>query len=238
MANKNGNGITLESLASDINTNTDDLIPIVERMGIRDAKPDTVVPIAIAQNIKIAKAQRDQLVKPQLEGEHENEGKEETVGRSLKQKEVKAIAKEVGLTQVVIRELGRAVHDRECQVAALMGFQEQERRQRAEEAYITGSAIAKLKQLKRRNQELEEIEKELIEEGLSDENSPEAIAASMGVDLNNLLGSIQSDTNNQAQSQLNRQAGLEALMGGKEPTEEDLLSNPFLNLAYRRSKNQ
>lgn len=232
--NEAAKGILLEQLATELETSTEDLIPIVKRLGISDPSIGTVIPEAIATNIKVAKSHRDKVVKPQLK-----EGAEETpeINRKLSRKEVKEIANDLSMTQIVVRELDRALHNRECQIEALRGFQEQERKQQKQDAYETGAIVAQLQELKRRGKELDYEENALVDEGLSTENTPTAIASSMGVDLQGLLNDLESDTTKQTVAFLERNEGIQQLLEGTEP-EGGEPSNPFVKLAYQRFRNQ
>lgn len=233
MSSKNGTkGIKLQALAEELGTDIEVLAPIAEKLGISSPNSDTPIPDAIATNIKIAKAKRDEMVKQLTEGSEVPE-----INRKLNKKEVKAIAHDLGVTQVSVRELDRALHNWECQIAALKGFQEQERLQQKQDAYSTGAIVAKLQELKQRGEALKKEESALIEEGLSNENSFHQIAKSMGVDVQKLIGEIEADTTNQATAFLNRAEGIQGLLEGEEMKGGEV-DNPFVRLAYQRFRKQ
>ena len=266
---KNGNGkaadeqilvleevapLTVEALALEIQMNVGDLLPLLDKMGLKKATEATVVPDAIAKNARLAVAARNRIVAPQAPalaaGKEEDtqseaqaqqpqseEAKPEEggieVARKLKLSEIKDVAKATGLTQTIVKQLDQALHDRACQLAFLEGFQRQQREQEAKAALETGELTAKLQDIQARSKDMDERESLLIQEGLSSTNHPTEIAKKMGFDLDSILNSIQTNTEGKAVAGLAQSDAIQAILEGNEPTEEQL-SNPFVRLAYQR----
>lgn len=219
---ENGNGklalvtevTTVAQLAAECSINLEDLIPLLGKMGLKDANGETVVPVAIANNARVAVASRNKT----------SEAKKESPGEiapQLDRKEIRAIAKETGLTQTLVRSLDAALHNRACQLAFLQGMQEHDKGYQIQDAKEAGKLAAKLQEVQRRQEELQDLEQHLIEEGLGESNSPTAIAKGLGIDLDVLLGAIKTNEDKAAETTLD--------LGGEG-------ENPFSQLTRKRSQ--
>lgn len=247
--------LTVEVLADEIQMNVEDLLPLLDKMGLKKATGATVVPENIAKNARLAVAARNRIVAPQApalaagKDEQQPEAQQPQtqaeqpkpeeggieVSRKLKLSEVKDVAKATGLTQRIIKELDQALHDRACQLAFLEGFQRQQREQETKAALETGELTAKLQDIQQRSKQMDEQEALLIQEGLSSTNHPTELAKKMGIDLDGILGSLQEKTEGAAIAGLAQSDIIQAILDGKQPTEEQL-ANPFIRLAYQRSQ--
>lgn len=225
--------LSVKDLANELVIEVEALLPLLAKMGLKDASSDTSVPEAIAQNARAAaKARNNTVALPQSASRLENENEGEEISRKLKKNEVKAIAQDTGLTQVVVRGLDKAMHDRECQLAFLEAFNQVERGERLQEARDAGTLAAKLSSLQKRKAELDDRESEILEEGLEDK-SGSAIAKGIGYNLEAMLESLEQSSNETAKKQLDRDAAIRTINEGGKPSEESL-SDPFVKLAYRR----
>lgn len=239
------NLLTVAELASEINLTVPELLPLVSKMGLKNASEQTKVPPAIADNTRIAVKSRNNVValpqaKPaESQGEQPSQSpdKELTVSRKLKLTEIKDISKASGLSQSVVRGLDQALHNRELQLAFLEGYQQIEREKQLKTAMETGKVAAQLQELKSREQQLNEREEELIEEGLNGKAHPVAIAEALGIDLDGLLSDLQESTEKRIMTLINQTDAIAKINKGQEPTAEEL-ANPFVLLAYNRSKKQ
>lgn len=241
--------LTVAELASEINLTVPELLPLVAKMGLKNASETTKVPTAIADNTRIAVKSRNNVVAlPQAKPVAESQGEQPTqqqssddgsiVSRKLKLTEIKEISKASGLSQSVVRGLDQALHNRELQLAFLEGYQQIEREKQLKTAMETGKVAAQLQELKSREQQLNEREEELIEEGLNGGKAhPVAIAQALGIDLDGLLSDLQESTEKRMVSQINQAEAIAKINNGQEPTAEEL-ANPFVLLAYNRSKRQ
>lgn len=257
--------LTVQALADEIQMNAEDLLPLLEKMGLKKATGATVVPENIAKNARLAVAARNRIVAPQApalaagKDEQQPEAQQPQtqaeqpkpevsasgsdvgasggieVSRKLKLSEIKDVAKATGLTQTVVKQLDQALHDRACQLAFLEGFQRQQREQETKAALETGELTAKLQDIQQRSKQMDEQETLLIQEGLSNTNHPTELAKKMGIDLDGILGSLQEKTEGAAIAGLAQSDIIQAILDGKQPTEEQL-ANPFIKLAYQRSQ--
>lgn len=238
--------LTVAELAEEINLTAPELLPLVSKMGLKNATESTKVPLAIADSARIAAKSRNNVVAlPQAktaesQGEQPKSGQPDsdlTVSRKLKLSEIKDISKASGLSQSVVRGLDQALHNREMQIAFLEGYQAIERQKQLRSALETGKVAAQLQDLKAREQALEEREQELLEEGLSESVHPTAIAAALGIDLDGLLGELQESTEKRMISKMSQSEAIAKITKGQEPTAEEL-ANPFVLMAYNRSRRQ
>lgn len=238
--------LTVAELANEINLTVPELLPLVSKMGLKNASEQTKVPAAIADNTRIAVKSRNNVVAlPQAKPAADSQGdqpsqqsdNELTVSRKLKLTEIKDISKASGLSQSVVRGLDQALHNRELQLAFLEGYQQIEREKQLKTAMETGKVAAQLQELKSREQQLNEREEELIEEGLNGKAHPVAIAEALGINLDGLLSDLQESTEKRMMSQINQTDAIAKISKGQEPTAEEL-ANPFVLLAYNRSKKQ
>lgn len=238
--------LTVAELAEEINLTAPELLPLVTKMGLKNATESTKVPPAIADSARIAAKSRNNVVAlPQAkaaesQGEQPKSGQPDgdlTVSRKLKLSEIKDISKASGLSQSVVRGLDQALHNRELQLAFLEGYQAIERQKQLRSALETGRVAAQLQDLKTREQALGEREQELLEEGLSESVHPTAIAEALGIDLDGLLSDLQESTEKRMVSKMSQSDAIAKINNGQEPTAEEL-ANPFVLLAYNRSKRQ
>lgn len=228
---------TVLDLSKELEIPSSELIPLLAKLGIKKATETAEIPEAIANNIRAASSQRAKVLnfaKPTNPVQDlESPGQIEEVSRKLKPSEVRNIAEACNLTQVVVRGLEKAQHDREVQIAFLKGYQEIQRKQQQEIALESGKIAAQLQHLKERDRQLSEEEEELIEQGLSEDCHPVAIASKLGVDLDGLFQDLQQSTEKYALDKVNQQEAISKVLSGEEPTAEEL-ANPFVLLAYRR----
>ncbi|HEY9598326.1 MAG TPA: hypothetical protein V6D33_11710 [Cyanophyceae cyanobacterium] len=235
--------LTVAELAEEINLTAPELLPLVSKMGLKNATESTKVPPAIADSARIAAKSRNNVVAlPQAKAADSQGGQPKsdgdlTVSRKLKLSEIKDISKASGLSQSVVRGLDQALHNREMQIAFLEGYQAIERQKQLKAALETGRVAAQLQDLKAREQALEEREQELLEEGLSESVHPTAIAEALGIDLDGLLSGLQESTEKRMVSKMSQSDAIAKINNGQEPTAEEL-ANPFVLLAYNRSKRQ
>ena len=238
--------LTVAELATEINLTAPELLPLVAKMGLKNPTETTKVPPAIADSARLAAKSRNNVVAlPQAKPATESQGEQPAqqpddgsiVSRKLKLTEIKDISKASGLSQSVVRGLDQALHNRELQLAFLEGYQQIEREKQLKTALETGKVAAQLQGLKSREQQLNEREEELIEEGLNGKAHPVAIAEALGINLDGLLSGLQESTEKRMMSQINQTDAIAKINNGQEPTAEEL-ANPFVLLAYNRSKRQ
>ncbi len=235
--------ITVHTLSQDLGIDSSELIVLLGKLGLKKATEETYVPDAIADNIKAASTQRQKVLtfeKPPTKSqpkENQETVAIEEVSRKLKPSEIQNIAQACQLTQVVVKGLEKAQHNRETQIAFLQGYQNIQRKQQQEIALQSGKIAAQLQALKERDRYLSEQEAELIEDGLETaEYHPAAIAAKLGIDLDGLYSELQASTEKYTMNKISQQDAIAKVKLGEKPTDEEL-NNPFVLLAYKRQAN-
>jgi hypothetical protein len=254
MTSKNGKTETLTAqlLAEELLIDANDLIPLLSKMGIKNAKEDSIVSEAIARNARLAVAaikarssvgdampalSAGKEVDPGRESEVSsntqesvNAPKEQSgsgeiqIHQKLKLAEIKDVAAATGLSQTIIKKFDQALHDRECQIAFLEGFQRSQRQKELFAARETGQIAAELQEIQRREKELSDREDLLVEQGTSTANHPVELAKALGIDIDAILGQLEVQEQQKAEQRLNQN------------TVEDESLDPFQRLAARKKQ--
>ncbi len=253
MTSKNGKTETLTAqlLAEELLIDINDLIPLLSKMGIKNAKEDSIVSEAIARNARLAVAAIKARSNPadvtpalsagkEIEAEKENEassptesvnapkeqlgGGEIQIHQKLKLTEIKDVAAATGLSQSIIKKFDQALHDRECQIAFLEGFQRSQRQKELLAARETGQIAAELQEIQRREKELSDREDLLVEQGTSTANHPVELAKALGIDIDAILGQLEIQEQQKAEQRLNQN------------TAEDESLDPFQRLAAKKKQ--
>jgi hypothetical protein len=257
MSTKNGStnaiALTAQALAEELMIDLADFLPLLTKMGVKNAAADSVVPEATAKNARLAVAARNNIIaskplalsageelrggkstpdqqsrqQPQQQEANQVNTSEEgaiEVHRKMKLAEIKDVAQATGLSQSVIKKFDQLLHDRECQLAFLEGYQRSLRKKQLEAALNTGAIAADLEEIQRKEQELDERENLLIEQGTSVDNHPVNLAKSMGIDLDGMLAKLQESEEKKASDRLSQEQTGVATEG----------LNPFQRLAQKK----
>jgi hypothetical protein len=226
--------LTTRDLAAEINLEIESLIPLLEKMGLKKVTPDSEVPDTIAVNVRLAVSARQKALSM-----GSSAAKDDAIASHIEPKltknQVKEIAGQTKLTQVLIRQLDQELHNRSCQLSFLQGYQEIERQQQQKLALEAGQLTGQLQIIQRRSQELDAEEALLIEQARITENQPIAIAKKMGIDIEGILASLQVNSEKRAQTSLSHESAVQKIHNGSDLTDEEI-GNPFTWLAYRNSQ--
>lgn len=235
-----GEAVSVKELAQEVGMGLEDMLELLPKMGLKKATAETIVPEAIAQNARLAAASRKERVTPppaipqatEVSTPQQDNGQIE-VSRRLKLSEIKDISRATGLSQSIVKQLDLALHNRECQLTFLEGYQQAQRKLEQKSAFEAGEIAAQLQQISDRDKALEEKEAQLLQEGLSGTNHPVALAKAMGIDLEGILDRLESKTTDRGVAGLSQSQLVEKILSGQQLTEDEQ-SDPFIRLAFRR----
>ncbi|NES17912.1 MAG: hypothetical protein F6K41_03070 [Symploca sp. SIO3E6] len=231
---------TVKSLADEAGMYLEDMIPLLARLGMKDATHDQKVKSAIASAVlRTVKTHNDSLQKqiaasatnppltsPRRGTEGEGDPGELALPEKLKLKEVKGVAQQAGVTQVFVKELSTAIYNRKMDLLVEQGLEEYRREQEAVEA---GRLYGQIQDLQTQQNELLEMEERLYKSQAKART--EEVLDSVGCDLQAVIDSIQNQQEEDANKREKRRQLVAKIESGEELTEEEL-QDPFVMSRY------
>ncbi|NEP08762.1 MAG: hypothetical protein F6K14_00580 [Symploca sp. SIO2C1] len=233
---------TVKSLADEAEMYLDDMIPLLGRLGMKNATADQTVKPAIASAVlRTVKTHNDSLQKqieasqPTPNSSHEGnrrgtEGEEDpgelALPEKLKLKEVKGVAQQAGVTQVFVKDLSLALYNRKMDLLVEKGLEDYRREQEALEA---GRLFAQVQDLQKQQNEILNMEEEIYKSQSAART--EDLLLNSARSLQDLIDSIQSQQEEDANKREKRAAIVERIENGEELTEEEL-QDPFVMSRY------
>ncbi|NEP55976.1 MAG: hypothetical protein F6K31_02990 [Symploca sp. SIO2G7] len=226
---------TVKTLAEEAGMYPDEAIPLLGRLGLKDATVEQEVQPAIASAFLQAVKAHDQALQKQISSsaaktskavERQGDQGELALPEKLKLKEVKGVAKQAGVTQVFVKELSTAIHNRKMGLLVEQGLEEYRREQEAVEA---GRLYGQIQDLQTQQNELLEMEERLYRS--QSEARTEELLSNVNFDLQAVINSIQNQQEEDANKREKRAAIVERIENGEELTEEEL-QDPFVLSRY------
>ena len=233
---------TVKSLADEAEMYLDDMIPLLGRLGMKNATAEQTVKPAIASAVlRTVKTHNDSLQKqieasqptpnPSQEGnrrgtEGEGDSGELALPEKLKLKEVKGVAQQAGVTQVFVKDLSLALYNRKMDLLVEKGLEDYRREQEALEA---GRLFAQVQDLQKQQNEILNMEEEIYKSQSAART--EDLLLNSARSLQDLIDSIQSQQEDDANKREKRAAIVERIENGEELTEEEL-KDPFVMSRY------
>ncbi|NER93407.1 MAG: hypothetical protein F6J86_06165 [Symploca sp. SIO1B1] len=233
---------TVKSLADEAGMYLEDMIPLLARLGMKDATHDQKVKPAIASAVlRTVKTHNDSLQKqmeasqptpnPSQEGNRRGTEGEEDPGElalpeKLKLKHVKGVAQQSKVTQAFVKDLSTAIYNRKMDLLVQKGLEDYRREQEAVEA---GRLYAQIEELQTQQQAVLDLEESLYTS--QSEARTESVLGKVGFDLQGLIDDIQNQQEEDANKREKRAAIVERIENGEELTEEEL-QDPFVMSRY------
>ncbi|NEP10834.1 MAG: hypothetical protein F6K14_11595 [Symploca sp. SIO2C1] len=225
-------GHTVKSLADEAEMYLDDMIPLLGRLGMKNATADQTVKPAIASAVlKTVKTHNDSLQKQIEASPHKTPPTEEDPGElalpeKLKLKHVKGVAQQSKVTQAFVKDLSTAIYNRKMDLLVQKGLEDYRREQEAVEA---GRLYAQIEELQTQQQAVLDLEESLYTS--QSEARTESVLGKVGFDLQGLIDDIQNQQEEDANKREKRAAIVERIENGEELTEEEL-QDPFVMSRY------
>ncbi|NEP13751.1 MAG: hypothetical protein F6K14_26825 [Symploca sp. SIO2C1] len=224
---------TVASLAEEVGMYLDDLIPLLGKLGMKNATADQSVKPAIAQSVKrtvevhnnslqkqLAASPKQQTPVDTEESQQDEPGGEIELKmpEKLKLKEVKGVAEQAGVTQTFVKDLSLALYNRKMDLLVQQGIEQYRREKEALEA---GKLYAQVEDLQALQQEVLDMEEGLYKSQAKPRT--EELLLGNNCDLQSLIDAIQTQQEDDAKKRVKRKELIEKIEKGEELTEEELI---------------